>query len=87
MRAALILFGVALVGLFVAGCTSEDPTVKRNACLYEAVRAYPTWDIKNGPLLEHVEQCKGQDATEIRQLMTDFVNAAIRNSARENDNG
>ncbi len=71
--------------LILASCSSEvDPTIDRDACLWEAVRAYPSWNVSNGPLLEHIPLCKGQDSTQIRQLMLDFVIAANVNSAGEN---
>lgn len=72
----------ALVALVLTGCGSDpvDPAIARNSCLFEAVRAYPSWDTGNGPLLDHVDSCTGQDKTLVRQMMSEFVAAANTNS-------
>lgn len=85
MNTVWIYLSAVVLGLVVAlAATSllsggESPDQKRNACLYEAVRAYPSWDTGNGPLLDHIDLCKGVDKTEIRDLMASFVAAANTN--------
>ena len=64
----------------LTGCGSDKQTAIEH-CLYASIKVYPTWNPKNGAVLEEIRECKGLTPNErvmLRQMMTDFY-AATKN--------
>lgn len=76
------IWAALALGLCLAGCGGgggeEVADYSRNACLYAAMKAYPSWGNEQ-PLLDYLDECKDlpqETKTELRKLTADFVAAS-----------
>jgi len=79
----VVAFVAVFSAVMVFASTRPDAQDRRQECMYEAVRAFPEWPTTGDrTVLGTIEPCKDlpeKDRTEIRKLLTDFVNTSNYN--------